>query len=292
MKEKALLATDLSEAADLLLDCTDQYKALGIDEITLFHALGVSYMNFAGITFIDNTKQKLNQLKERLEERGFKTEIVLKEGQPARELVQYAQEDPGTLIIIGTKGMGFAKNVLIGSTADQVLRYGKNPILLIQLIDKLEENGDPAKCEFYCHEINRKVLFATDFSESSEQAFYHFKKQVAPKAEHILLMHVQNREVMKHRDDADIQKFNDIDQSRLERLKEDLQKITEAAIDINITTGVPSQEIIKAMNEYSVSLVVMGAQGQNFISDHILGSTVRRVIEGGKTNTMVIPTTQ
>lgn len=39
MKEKALLATDLSEAADLLLDCTDQYKALGIDEITCFMPL-------------------------------------------------------------------------------------------------------------------------------------------------------------------------------------------------------------------------------------------------------------
>ncbi|MDZ7717523.1 MAG: universal stress protein [Balneolaceae bacterium] len=292
MKKKAILATDLSETADLLLDCTDQYKALGIESITLFHALGISYTNFAGYTFMDNTKKKLNELKEQFEEKGFKTEIVLKEGQPARELVQFAKKDPETLIIIGTKGMGFAKGVLIGSTADQVLRFGENPLLLIQLLDKLEENNDPAKCEFYCHDINRNVLFATDFSEPSEQAFYHFKKQVAPQAEHILLMHVQNWEAMKHRDEKEIQKFNDIDQSRLERLKEDLQKVTEAAIDINITTGVPSQEIIKTMKEHSVSLVVMGAQGRNFISDHILGSTVRRVIEGGKINTLVIPSTK
>ena len=292
MNKKAILATDLSETADLLIDCTDQYRALGMDNIALFHALGVSYTNFAGYTFMDSTKQKLNKLKNQLEDKGFNTEIILKEGQPARELVQFAQEDPESLIIIGTKGMGFAKDVLIGSTADQVLRHGENPILVIQLLDKLEENDDPAKCEFYCHEINRNVLFATDFSEAAEEAFYHFKKQVAPQAEHILLMHVQNREVMKHREEAEIKKFNEIDESRLERLKDDLQKSSDAVIDLNITTGVPSQQIIKAISNHNASLVVMGAQGRNFISDHILGSTVRRVIEGGNINTMVIPTTK
>lgn len=292
MKKRAILATDLSETVDLLLDCTDQYKALGIREITLFHAIGVRYMNFAGITFMDKTKQKLINLKHLIEEKGFDTEIVLKEGPPAQELVQFAGENPEALIIIGTKGMGFAKGVFIGSTADQVLRYGRNPILLVQLLDKLEENGDPSKCEFYCHEINRNVLFATDFSEQSEQAFYHFKKQVAPQAEHILLMHVQNREVMKHREESAIQKFNEIDQARLERMKNDLQKVTEAAIDISIITGIPSQEIIKTIKEHSASLVVMGAQGRNFISDHILGSTVRRVIEGGKINALVIPSSK
>ena len=50
MIKKAIVAPDLSDASEILLSCGDQYKDPGIEQITLFHALGVEYMNFAGIT--------------------------------------------------------------------------------------------------------------------------------------------------------------------------------------------------------------------------------------------------
>lgn len=289
MSNKAILATDLSKAADLLLNCTEQYKAFGIDHITVFHGLGISYTNFSGYTFLNNTKKKLSEMKNSLENKGFVAEIVIKEGQPAQELVEYGKEHPESLIIIGAKGIGFAKGMFIGSTADQVLRYGENPTLLIQLLDKNKNEVDPAKCEFYCHEINRNILFPTDFSVAAEHAFKHLKKNVAPSAELIILKHVQNKEVMKHRDEKTINKFNEVDQARLERLKDDLSKVTGASVVTELSTGVPSQEIIKSLKENDISVVLMGAQGRNFIIDHILGSTARRVIEGGKINTLVVP---
>ncbi|MDZ7740848.1 MAG: universal stress protein [Bacteroidota bacterium] len=287
MIKKAILATDLSEASELLLSCNDQLKNLGIEHITLFHALGVSYMNFAGITFLDKTKAKLEKLKETFKEKGFSVDIVIKEGIAHYELVEYGKENPDSILVLGSKGEGFLKRILLGSTARETVRLSENPVLLIRMLEEDEELSE--HCKLYCRDFNRQILFPTDFSDSSEKAFQFLKTNVAKQATKIVLMHVQSAEVMKHREQAAIDEFDKIDMKRLERLRNALKEFTSAEIKLEIKHGIPSDEIIKTKREYDCTLIVMGAQGRGFISEEILGSTTQKVIERVKVDCLIVP---
>lgn len=287
MIKKAILATDLSEASELLLSCSDQYKNLGIEHITLFHALGVRYMNFAGITFLDKTKSKLEQLKQVFEQKGFSVDVVIKEGIAHYELVDYGKENPDSILVLGSKGEGFLRRVLLGSTARETVRASNNPILLIRLLEEKEELS--SHCKLYCRDFNRQILFATDFSDGTEKAFQFLKTNVAKQAKKIVLMHVQSAEVMKHREQAAIDEFDKIDMKRLERMKNALVDFTKAEINLVIKHGIPSDEIIKTKKEHDCTLIVMGAQGRGFISEEIIGSTTQKVIERVKVDCLIVP---
>lgn len=288
MNKKAILATDLSEAATVLLKCTEQYKALGIGKITLFHALGVQYMNFSGYVFLDKTKAHLEAIKKDLEADGFQVEIVIKEGLAYLELVEYGKQNSDDLLILGTQGMGFMKGILLGSTADQVIRRSKNPVLLIQCLE-VEHEGDNRKTDFYCSKPNGHLLFPTDFSDNSEQAFLYLKNNLVSSASKITIIHVLESKIMEDRDEEYLHKSRVLNLERLNRMKNDLANLPNLEVEVLLKTGFAITEILKTIVEKQITLVVMGAHGRGFIMDQILGSTTRSVIEESKVNHLIVP---
>ena len=62
---------------------------------------------------------------------GFKMNTIIKMGFAAEVILETAQEQGFDLIILGIVGHGFIKEHLIGSTAYQVSRESKVPVLII-----------------------------------------------------------------------------------------------------------------------------------------------------------------
>ena len=286
--KKAILATDLSKAAEVLLQCTEQYKALGIEHITLFHALGISYMNFSGYTFLDHTKARLEEVKKQLESSGFKVDIVIKEGLPYHELVDFGKENPDHLIILASRGMGFMKGVLLGSTADQVIRRSKNPLLLIQC-DEVIKDGNKTEPNFSCPLSYDRVLFATDYSDWSEQAFLFLKENLLKSSEKIIITHILDAGKLEERSEQEVERLNQMNIERLKRLKNDIPDQNGLEVSTELRTGLPIEELTKLIQDNQVNLVLMGTHGKGFIKDQILGSVTRGVIESSKVNHLVIP---
>jgi nucleotide-binding universal stress UspA family protein len=54
----------------------------------------------------------------------------VRQGSPAREICEYANEDVD-LIIISTHGRSGLGHALIGSTAERVVRYASCPVLVV-----------------------------------------------------------------------------------------------------------------------------------------------------------------
>ncbi|MEX0998030.1 MAG: universal stress protein [Flavobacteriaceae bacterium] len=289
--KKAVLATDLSKAAEVLLQCTEQYKALGIEHITLFHALGISYMNFSGYTYLDKTKARLEEIKDQLETSGFQVEIVIKEGLPYYELVDFGKENPDHLLILASRGMGFMKGVLLGSTADQVIRRSKNPLLLIQCNEVIKD-GNNLEPHFSCPISYDKVLFATDFSDWSEQAFLFLKDNLLKSSKKIIIAHILDSDKLEERNEQEIERLKQINLERLKRLKNDIPNQNGLEISIELGTGLPIKELTKLIKDNQINLVLMGAHGKGFIKDQILGSVTRGLIESSKVNHLVIPFNQ
>ena len=52
-------------------------------------------------------------------------------GSPAEEILKVARRQRADLVVLGTRGMGRAARLLLGSTADAVLRHARLPVLAV-----------------------------------------------------------------------------------------------------------------------------------------------------------------
>lgn len=66
---------------------------------------------------------------------GINTKIIVKEGIPSQQIVGIADEEKVTSIVMGTRGKGLIKTLLLGSTSDAVARISKRPVILIPCIE-------------------------------------------------------------------------------------------------------------------------------------------------------------
>lgn len=58
-------------------------------------------------------------------------EYVLRYGNEATEILQFADEQPGALIVLGARGSGALAGIFGGSIADKVTRHAKAPVLVV-----------------------------------------------------------------------------------------------------------------------------------------------------------------
>lgn len=67
-----------------------------------------------------------------LEEAGAPTKKVLRRGSPGPEIVAAAREHDVDLIVMGRRGLGPLREVLVGSTSEYVLHHWPKPVLIAQ----------------------------------------------------------------------------------------------------------------------------------------------------------------
>jgi nucleotide-binding universal stress UspA family protein len=60
------------------------------------------------------------------------TTYVLKQGQTAFELLEYAKEQGCDLIVMGSRGLGGIKEFLLGSVSHQVAQESRVPVLIVK----------------------------------------------------------------------------------------------------------------------------------------------------------------
>lgn len=63
---------------------------------------------------------------------NIEVESVTLEGNPAVEIVDFAEKNDIDLIIMGTHGKSGIQRILIGSVAENVVRHSKKPVLVIR----------------------------------------------------------------------------------------------------------------------------------------------------------------
>lgn len=83
----------------------------------------------------DAARQKLHKVMgDVITENGIKEGLVIEEkvvsGEPADEILRYAEENGFDLIFLGYKSFNLIEQILVGSTADKVIRYAKCSVLI------------------------------------------------------------------------------------------------------------------------------------------------------------------
>ncbi|MBI2271657.1 MAG: universal stress protein [Bacteroidetes bacterium] len=154
-----LAPTDFSDTANNAVEYAAALAAKSNTDITLFHCFHVPVI--AGdapvitITFDElekDSKDTLKAKKSELEKKypGVKINTVSKVGFTTEEIVEYSQNNPTDLIVMGISGSG-KLDQLLGSTATAVSKKSEVPVLIVP------PEAGPGKLG--------NIVFAFDFKE-------------------------------------------------------------------------------------------------------------------------------
>ena len=139
MYKKILVPTDGSEFAK-----TAQNHALFLASVSGAEIIAVSVTenNFVNGLPLDDEVYQLNQiLKERseenlkefdeLNEENIKITHVVREGSPARVILEVSEEEAVDLIVMGSSGKSGFDRFIMGSVADKVVNSAKCAVLVV-----------------------------------------------------------------------------------------------------------------------------------------------------------------
>ena len=74
----------------------------------------------------------LERCKEMANKSGTNINTVLKEGDPASKIIGYSDMEKFDLIIMGSRGMGKFKEMIIGSVSNKVIHHAKSSVMLVR----------------------------------------------------------------------------------------------------------------------------------------------------------------
>ncbi len=136
--KRILVAYDFSNHSELALRLgllvAQEYQA----ELHVLHVLPPFTLNEPEISWYPLGKEGVYHKAARRLQRAIPSEAhlwctiknVVSEGQPYREIIQYAERNEIDLVCIGAQGAGFGLLTLFGSNVDRVLRQAPCPVLV------------------------------------------------------------------------------------------------------------------------------------------------------------------
>ncbi|MHB1547082.1 MAG: universal stress protein [bacterium] len=140
MFKKILCPVDFSDtsmnAADNAMNFASEIKA----EITFIHIIdihalqNIGDLSGGGINdlnlLIEEEKPILSKLKDACEKKGVKVKTILTHGEPINVILETIKENGNDLIVMGTHGKKGLTRLVLGSTAENVVRKSNIPVLL------------------------------------------------------------------------------------------------------------------------------------------------------------------
>jgi nucleotide-binding universal stress UspA family protein len=134
-KEKILYATDFSDTAHRAFDYVERIVEDGCKKVTLLHVQDKTKIDTHLKDKLDEFNkidtERLEMLKERLVKKGASNvEIKIPYGNPTQEILNESKNGY-TLIIMGSQGRGFIKELFLGSVSHNVARSADMSVLLV-----------------------------------------------------------------------------------------------------------------------------------------------------------------
>jgi universal stress protein A len=143
--KRILLCTDFSENCQPARQCAVDYAKAFKAELILLHVVNSRLLGYP--TFEDRIPVDMALLQKHIEEgvdqelealvNETKNEIdpvqaFFRTGAPAEEIVLFANQERIDLIVLGTHGWTGLKHLVLGSTAENVVRSANCPVLTVR----------------------------------------------------------------------------------------------------------------------------------------------------------------
>jgi nucleotide-binding universal stress UspA family protein len=207
---------------------------------------------------------------------GTVNDCVLREGRVMEEILAIGASSD--LLVLGPRGINPLRDFILGSTAERIARMIDCPMLVVKQEPQIPYDN---------------VLVPVDFSQYSAPSL-QFASKLAPRA----TLHVF------HALDASLKprlRSAGITEDGIAAYTDDLQREANASMAelLAAPLGQPLLSTVQIgdarVNIYEraaanqCTLIVMGKQGRSWLSEHVLGSVTRRVLERATCDVVVVP---
>ena len=224
-------------------------------------------------------ERQLQEFAEKHTREGILPHCNVKDGVAAELILEFAEAQAVNLIVMGTHGLRGIDRLTLGSVTEKVLRKAHCPVLAIRkpAHDLVIPGEKPDLIRLH------RILYCTDFSDNSEQAFDHAVSLAAEYKAELTLLHV----LAGIADSADIQnEIAKVMESLEERVSpETSKKCTTKAV---VRIGKAYQQIIELAMESQTDLIIMGVRGRDALDLALFGSTTYRVVQLGPCPVLVV----
>lgn len=212
-------------------------------------------------------------------------EAMVLVGEPAAELVALARREHAQLIVMATHGLSGYRRLLLGSTAEKVLRQTAVPVLLAPPPEQTPPNVDPSRIDV------GRVVVPVDFKEGCVTEVRAAASLADTFGVPLLLVHVVAPLKGIERLRPHLETHNRV---QIERADQQIQQLasearTPAGIETVVTVGSPAEEIAQIAVARGVGLIVMGLRRQEHMFGPRPGSIAYRVLSLAPARVLALP---
>jgi len=206
--------------------------------------------------------------------------IVIKTGDIKEEIASTISEQRADVAVMGTHGRGLFGRWLIGSITQGILRKVPIPVLTI--------------CRATRPLTLKRILFATDLSESSKHGFGFALEMARKMRSDVVILHALERVSLTYGSDEMV---GYVSQHNIGEARAKLTELVAAGsrqgvkVEPLLVEGVAAEEILKAADETTADLILITVQRRGFVERALLGTTAERVIREAHVPVLSVPAT-
>lgn len=263
-RQHILAATDLSRPAAQAVERAAELAAAAGACLTLLHVL-------EGAAGEDAARASLQELAAGLQERhGVVASLRLITGRVSETLCAEADALDAALLVVGARGKGLVEELLLGSTAEQVMKDCRRPLLIVRA---------PLQAAY------RRLLVPVDFSARSAEAVglaWRWLPQSTLTLLHAFELPFEGR--LRHAGVSDSELGRLLAQA-LEEARGEMrrfigaQALDEARAQPLIVHGAAVPKILELCSPQRYDLLVIGRRSQGVLSELMLGSVTRNILQ-------------
>lgn len=268
---KILLATDFSSESQLALQYALSLAKRYESKLFITHAVPPD----AGTTSVEmqlpvhdlmqsNAERNVALLEQTEELKSFPHEVIVESGEAWEVLKEVACNKSIDLIVMGTHGREGISKLLLGSTAEKVIRHASCPVLTVGPQVK------PLSLGRFGH-----ILYATDFSDGSMRALTYALSLAKEDGGELTMLHVIESNPVS---ESELIEWKLDDRHKLNQLiPPDIDLACKAEIEVEV--GAPAEEIVCLAGTRNAELIVMGCRGGGAVSTHLPWTTLHHVLQ-------------
>lgn len=225
--------------------------------------------------------RSIEELMARATQSGIATNKHLLLGIPSQRICAIADECRDDLIVLGTRGRTGLEHILLGSTAERVIKTAPCPVLAVRLPKTEGSGGAPG---IGTPVRLARMLVPIDGSDCSLDALEYAAQLAMLAGTTVTLLHVV--EPVAYGIDFTLGGMAEREQQRAQ-MHGKLESLTAALRSVGLTVdhvvrgGLPGDSIVEVARVQASDLIVMGTHGRRGISHVMSGSVAEAVLRKG-----------
>jgi nucleotide-binding universal stress UspA family protein len=213
---------------------------------------------------------------------GGPPRFTIRVGGSATEIVAAAEEKTFDVIVMGAHGHGRLTTLLLGSTAERVVRDAPCPVVTVrEQAGRVPAAGEDASSPEQRAGDIQTILIPTDFSEVSQAAVTYgcaLAERLGARSQILAIVESPwTRDVAYVPPPPEmVEDLRRLAELKLSRTVEELRPLPVAAVLVRV--GEPFDQILRVAEEIDADLIVMGTHARGLAGRMLLGSIAQKVL--------------